>query len=60
VLETLMPLLDSIEDDEALGDIADMLATAGEVERALEIYRKALALDPADSEWPGKIAAFSQ
>ena len=58
VLDIIDPLIDTIEDDEALGDLADLYATAGRTDRALEIYRRAASLDPEDQEWQGKIQAF--
>lgn len=38
-------------DDEAIGDVADMLRQGGEEERACELYARANELDPGDSEW---------
>ena len=59
VLEVLEPVLSRVEDDETLGDLGDIYAASGNTARALELYRRAAAIDPEDSEWSGKIAAFS-
>ena len=56
----LEPLLGRVEDDEALGDLADIYAASGNTGKALELYRRAAAIDPEDSEWQGKIAIFGQ
>ena len=58
VSDIIDPLIDTIEDDEALGDLADLYAKDGQIARALEIYRRALELDPEDQEWQGKVQAF--
>ncbi len=58
VIAVIDPLVATIEDDEALGDLADLYATAGQTDRALELYRRALELDPEDQEWTGKVQAF--
>ena len=42
--------------DEALGDMADILRENGREEEACELYRQALRLDPADSEWGPRVA----
>lgn len=42
-------------DDEALGDLADMLLTAGNTAAACESYARANAIDPGDSEWIDKL-----
>ena len=47
------------ENDELLGTIGDTLLGAGDTEGALEHYRKALAIDPGDSEWLDKVVALS-
>jgi tetratricopeptide (TPR) repeat protein len=47
------------ENDELLGTIGDTLLGAGDSEGALEHYRKALAIDPGDSEWLDKVVAIS-
>ena len=60
LLEVLEPLLGRVEDDEALGDLADIYAASGNTGKALELYRRAAAIDPEDSEWQGKIAIFGQ
>jgi len=60
LLEVLEPLAGRIEDDEALGDLADIYAASGNTAKALELYRRAATIDPEDSEWMGKIAIFGQ
>jgi len=60
LLTVLEPLLGRVEDDEALGDLADIYAASGNTGKALELYRRAAAIDPEDSEWKGKIAIFGQ
>jgi Flp pilus assembly protein TadD len=45
--------------DELLGTIGDTLLASGDSEGALEHYRKALAVDPGDSEWLDKVVAIS-
>jgi len=42
-------------DDEALGDLADMLLTSGQTATACESYARANQIDPADSEWIDKL-----
>jgi len=42
-------------DDEAIGDFADMLSGAGQMERACELYARANEIDPSDSEWREKL-----
>lgn len=43
-----------IRDDEWIGNRGDAALRLGATTEALEIYRWALAVDPLDSEWPGK------
>lgn len=43
-------------EDEAIGDAADVLAEAGQRDAACALYRRAQRLDPQDSEWTGKVA----
>lgn len=47
------------ENDELIGDLADLYAAQGERERALELYRQALGLDPDDGEWLQKTSTLS-
>ncbi|MEL6343397.1 MAG: tetratricopeptide repeat protein [Myxococcota bacterium] len=42
--------------DEALGDIGDYFMGSGERERACEMYRRALAMDPSDDEWTQRVS----
>ncbi|MBW1879915.1 MAG: tetratricopeptide repeat protein, partial [Deltaproteobacteria bacterium] len=44
------------DDDEAIGDFADMLSGAGQMERACELYARANEIDPNDSEWREKLS----
>ncbi|MGE0191097.1 MAG: hypothetical protein AB7T63_03555 [Planctomycetota bacterium] len=44
-------------DDERLGDLADAYRSAGQAERALELYEAAWRKDPADHEWVGSLVA---
>lgn len=39
------------QDDEQLGDLADLLSNEGQRDEACELYRRAAELDPHDSEW---------
>jgi len=43
------------EDDEVWGDLGDSLVLMGEYTEALDAYRKALEIDPTDSEWLEKL-----
>ncbi|MFH1470085.1 MAG: tetratricopeptide repeat protein [Pseudomonadota bacterium] len=47
------------EDDEVQGTLGDTLLAAGRNEEAIEAYRRALELDPGDSEWLDKLVAIS-
>jgi cytochrome c-type biogenesis protein CcmH/NrfG len=47
------------QNDELLGTMGDTLLSAGDAEGALVHYRKALAIDPGDSEWLDKVVALS-
>jgi len=47
--------LSSPFDDEVWGDLGDEAMALGDRQAALRYYEYALALDPTDSEWPGKI-----
>lgn len=42
-------------DDELWGDLGDAFVAAGRFGEALDAYRQALELDPADSEWQHKV-----
>ncbi|MCA9315492.1 MAG: hypothetical protein KDB73_08365 [Planctomycetes bacterium] len=44
-------------DDERLGDLADAYRSAGNTNRALELYEAAWRKDPADHEWVGSLIA---
>jgi tetratricopeptide (TPR) repeat protein len=46
----------NIQDDEWIGDRGDVAVQIGATAEALEIYRWAAEVDPADSEWPAKKA----
>ena len=46
-------------DDEAIGDLGDVYAGQGNRELALQHYRRALEIDPSDSEWQGKVALYA-
>ncbi len=45
--------------DELMGTMGDTLLSSGDSQGALEYYRKALAVDPGDSEWLDKVVAIS-
>jgi tetratricopeptide (TPR) repeat protein len=47
-------------DDELFGDIGDAYWRSGDHGRALDHWRRALALDPGDGEWVGKVRAVEQ
>jgi tetratricopeptide (TPR) repeat protein len=47
------------QDDEVLGDLADLNWRDGRTEQALELWRRARSLDPGDSEWSGKLRAVA-
>lgn len=51
--DRLLP--DSSTDDEAIGDRAGAWMTAGRTDEACEMYRRALAIDPTDSEWTARV-----
>jgi tetratricopeptide (TPR) repeat protein len=60
LIEALRGRLEAEPDnDELLGTIGDTLMSAGDSEGALEHYRKALTIDPGDSEWLDKVVAIS-
>ncbi len=44
--------------DEALGDAADQYYELGELEQACELWARSAELDPGDSEWQNKLAAY--
>jgi len=47
------------ENDELMGTIGDTLLSSGDRDGALAYYRKALMVDPGDSEWIDKVVAIS-
>ncbi|MBI4575446.1 MAG: tetratricopeptide repeat protein [Planctomycetes bacterium] len=46
-------------DDELLGDMADAFAAAGRTREAVDLYERAHALDPGDSEWREKLSRLA-
>ena len=50
VLRVMMNSLDE-NNDEALGDVGDVLVLLERTEEACEYYQRALTLDPTDNEW---------
>ncbi len=42
--------------DESLGDMADILRENGRDEEACDLYRRALSMDPTDTEWTPRVA----
>jgi tetratricopeptide (TPR) repeat protein len=45
-------------DDEVQGTLGDALVAAGHPEEAIEVYRRALEIDPGDAEWLDKLVAI--
>jgi tetratricopeptide (TPR) repeat protein len=45
----------TLNDDELLGDAADLAWQKDQRERATELWREAARIDPGDSEWRGKL-----
>jgi tetratricopeptide (TPR) repeat protein len=52
--------LRSPRDDEAWGDLGDMLVAEGAMEEARSAYMRALTIDPADSEWQQALATLGE
>lgn len=52
-IDGLLP--DSSTDDEAIGDRAGAFAAAGRADEACSLFRRALAIDPNDSEWSARV-----
>ncbi len=42
--------------DETLGDMADLLRENGRTDEACDLYRRALSMDPSDTEWGPRVA----
>jgi len=55
VISAMTGNIDSM-DDEAIGDVADMLLSVGQSERACELYQRALGMDPEDGEWQSRVS----
>jgi tetratricopeptide (TPR) repeat protein len=55
VVERIDELSAGAVDDEALGDLGDMMRDNGYGEQACDLYRRALARDRDDSEWTRKV-----
>ena len=55
VLDTIQSSVDSAS-DETLGDMGDILRENGRTDEACELYRRALTMDPSDSEWGPRVA----
>ena len=56
--EVMALLQDQLEgaNDEVLGDMGDMLRSVQREEEACEMYRRALAMDPTDTEWGPRVS----
>lgn len=50
-METIIADALSSGDDERIGDAGDMMRTQGDTDRSCELYQRAIAIDPDDSEW---------
>lgn len=55
VAEIIESLRRGATDDEALGDLGDLLREAEAYEEACDLYRQAFDQDPHDSEWERKV-----
>jgi tetratricopeptide (TPR) repeat protein len=47
-------------DDEIWGDLADQYVMLGRIEEAKQAYRRAMRLDPEDSEWRGALGGLGE
>lgn len=47
-------------DDELLGNLADACRATGQTDRAIELYTRAMRLDPSDTEWHTALAELGQ
>lgn len=55
LIELLGNQIDSMG-DEGIGDLADRLRESGRIDEACDFYRRALSMDPTDTEWLDRIA----